>query len=116
MSNPNSQFKGMGRVLQLTGTAKKAKKFVDSGHSHIDEVNISPLQKDILIINGMKKQVNLIQDTQKGYKIKTKNYYKAVKEVKEFLKRSDKLNLKSNINDKTYSAWTLFNKVCDDNY
>jgi hypothetical protein len=115
MGNPNSQFKGAGRILQLTGTAKKAKRFVDSGHSHLGELNITPLMKDLLIVNGYKKQVNLIQEVDKGFKIKTKDYDKALKQVNEFLKRSKDVNLNNNIKNKNFSAWERINLACKDN-
>jgi len=115
MANPNSQFKGAGRLLQLTGTDKLAKRFVDSGHSELDELKINNLEKDLLIVNGFKKQVNLIIDTQKGLKIKTKAYTKALKEVNEFLKRGEYKNLKNKIINKNFSAWQRLNLACEDN-
>jgi hypothetical protein len=76
---------------------------------------ISDLERDVLVINGLKKDVDLIIDIQKGLKIKTKAYKKSLKKVTDFLKRGSYKNLKNNINNKNFSAWERLNLACKDN-
>lgn len=118
MLNPNSQFKGPGRILQLTGTANATKRIIDSVHSEHRMLTLTGIEKDKLIVDGFLKEVKLIDNTDKGNLPLTEEYYEAKATVGEHLKRTKKVNLKNtgsdskNI-DKTYSAWERFNTACD---
>lgn len=67
------------------------------------------LERDELLINGFLPEVSLIEDVESGKRSKDRFYLEALDRIIEFKK--SKLN--KNSIDKTYSAWKLLSRLCE---
>lgn len=116
--NPNSRFKGAGRILQWTGTDRMASRFIDSTHSCAESFQLDNSNRDDLVIHGFQKEVDLVERVDEGFSPMTSEYFDAKKILHDHIKRHRESNLRtigsdsSNI-DRTYSAWERFNTACD---
>jgi hypothetical protein len=79
---------------------------------------LTDLEKDNLKVNGLFKEINLIEDCEEGICDKTKEYYDALDKVVDFRQRHKNEILNKEIEEessteKIYSAWELLCNSCN---
>lgn len=126
--NPNSENRGVGRLLQWTGQAGRVKRFINrtnGGGNYSDNLDynesvystspqvLSDLEKDNLRINGLSKEVKVIELYEQTNRSKDKIYYNALDTIIEYNENNRKNKNKGgnpgSKKDRTYSAWELLN-------